>query len=378
MSAAVKPARLLALCRKEAMQIVRDPSSILIAFVLPVLLLFIFGYGINLDANKVRIGVVLEDSGAEARRFAAALAGSPYLEVQPGHDRAAMRARLAAGEVRGMVVIPADFSAKTTQGRGAAAAQLLTDGAEPNTANFLASYLQGAWQVWQAQRAQDRGQPPPAQLQLEPRYWFNPDTVSRNYLVPGSISVIMTIIGALLTSLVVAREWERGTMEALLSTPVTRAELLLSKILPYYLLGMAAMLVCVLVATLLMEVPLRGSWWLLFIVSSLFLGSALGLGLLLSTVTRNQFIAAQGALTAAFLPATMLSGFVFEINSMPPPVQAATYLVPARYFVSALQTLFQAGDIWPVLLLNTGWLLLSACFWLGLTALKFRRRLDAS
>ncbi|OQS39613.1 hypothetical protein B0T40_02405 [Chromobacterium haemolyticum] len=376
MSAPVQPARLLALCRKEAMQIVRDPSSILIAFVLPMVLLFIFGYGINLDANKVRIGVVLEDSGAEARRFADALAGSPYLEVRAGHDRAEMRARLAAGEVRGMVVIPADFSAKTTQGRGAAA-QLLTDGAEPNTANFLASYLQGAWQVWQAQRAQDRGQPPPAQPQLEPRYWFNPDTVSRNYLVPGSISVIMTIIGALLTSLVVAREWERGTMEALLSTPVTRAELLLSKILPYYLLGMAAMLVCVLAATLLMGVPLRGSWWLLFIVSSLFLGSALGLGLLLSTVTRNQFVAAQGALTAAFLPATMLSGFVFEINSMPPPVQAATYLVPARYFVSALQTLFQAGDIWPVLLLNTGWLLLSACFWLGLTALKFRRRLDA-
>ena len=287
-----------------------------------------------------------------------------------------MRTRLAAGEVRGMVVIPADFSAKTAQGRGAAAAQLLTDGAEPNTANFLANYLQGTWQVWQAQRAQDRGQPPPAQLRLEPRYWFNPDTVSRNYLVPGSISVIMTIIGALLTSLVVAREWERGTMEALLSTPVTRAELLLSKILPYYLLGMAAMLVCVLAATLLMGVPLRVSWWLLFIVSSLFLGSALGLGLLLSTVTRNQFVAAQGALTAAFLPATMLSGFVFEINSMPPPVQAATYLVPARYFVSALQTLFQAGDIWPVLLLNTGWLLLSAGFWLGLTALKFRRRLD--
>lgn len=165
-------------------------------------------------------------------------------------------------------------------------------------------------------------------------------------------------------------------MEALLSTPVTRAELLLSKILPYYLLGIAAMLVCVLAATLLMDVPLRGSWWLLFIVSSLFLGSALGLGLLLSTITRNQFVAAQGALTAAFLPATMLSGFVFEINSMPPPVQAATYLVPARYFVNALQTLFQAGDIWPVLLLNTVWLLLSAAFWLGLTALKFRRRLD--
>jgi ABC-2 type transport system permease protein len=217
-----------------------------------------------------------------------------------------------------------------------------------------------------------------ATLTLQPRYWFNPTTVSRNYLVPGSISVIMTIIGALLTSLVVAREWERGTMEALLSTPVTRAELLLSKIIPYYLLGMAAMAMCVLVATLVMGVPLRGSLWVLFVVTSLFLGSALGLGLLLSTTTRNQFIAAQFALTAAFLPAIMLSGFVFEIRSMPLAVQAVTYLIPARYFVSALQTLFQAGEIWPVLLINLLFLLLSAAFWLGLTAWRTPRRLDGN
>jgi ABC-2 type transport system permease protein len=370
--------RLMALCRKESWQIVRDPSSILIAFVLPVILLFIFGFGINLDANKVRLGVVIEDSGAEAQRFADVLAGSPYIEVYRDASRPHMRARLAAGEVRGMVVIASDFSAKVRKGQGNAAIQVLTDGAEPNTANFLGSYLQGAWQVWLSQRATDQGLPQPPITELTPRYWFNPTTVSRNYLVPGSISVIMTIIGALLTSLVVAREWERGTMEALLSTPVTRAELLLSKILPYYVLGMAAMLMCVLVATLIMGVPLRGSWWLLFIVSSLFLCSGLGLGLLLSTVTRNQFVAAQGALTAAFLPATMLSGFVFEINSMPLPVQLFTYLIPARYFVSALQTLFQAGDIGYVLFINIGFLFLSAIFWLGLTALKTSRRLDGN
>ncbi|MDR3479434.1 MAG: ABC transporter permease subunit [Burkholderiaceae bacterium] len=370
--------RLFALCRKESWQIVRDPSSILIAFVLPVVLLFIFGFGINLDANKVRLGVVVEDSGAEAQRFADVLAASPYIDVVRDASRERLRALLAAGEVRGMVVIASDFSSKVRQGEGSAAIQVLTDGAEPNTANFLGSYLQGAWQVWLSQRATNQGLPQPKMVELSPRYWFNPTTVSRNYLVPGSISVIMTIIGALLTSLVVAREWERGTMEALLSTPVTRAELLLSKILPYYVLGMAAMLMCVLVATLLMDVPLRGSWWVLFIVSSLFLGSSLGLGLLLSTVTRNQFVAAQGALTAAFLPATMLSGFVFEIGSMPLPVQAATYLVPARYFVGALQTLFQAGDIWSVLLVQIGLLLLSAFFWLGLTALKSSRRLDGN
>ena len=236
--------RLFALCRKESWQIVRDPSSILIAFVLPVVLLFIFGFGINLDANKVRLGVVVEDSGAEAQRFADVLAASPFIDVVRDTSRERLRALLAAGEVRGMLVIASDFSSKVRQGEGSAAIQVLTDGAEPNTANFLGSYLQGAWQVWLRQRATDQGLPQPKMVELSPRYWFNPTTVSRNYLVPGSISVIMTIIGALLTSLVVAREWERGTMEALLSTPVTRAELLLSKILPYYFLGMAAMLMC--------------------------------------------------------------------------------------------------------------------------------------
>lgn len=368
--------RLAALCRKESYQIVRDPSSILIAFVLPVLLLFIYGYGINLDANRVRLGIVQQDGGAEASRLVQTLQASPYIAASLSTSESFMRQQLQAGEVRGVVMVRSDFSSRVRQGQGAAAIQLLTDGAEPNTANFVASYVQGVFQLWLNQR--QSGQPAAATLTVQPRYWFNPTTVSRNYLVPGSISVIMTIIGALLTSLVVAREWERGTMEALLSTPVTRAELLLSKIIPYYLLGMAAMSMCVLVATLVMGVPLRGSLWVLFVVTSLFLGSALGLGLLLSTTTRNQFIAAQFALTAAFLPAIMLSGFVFEIRSMPLAVQAVTYLIPARYFVSALQTLFQAGEIWPVLLINLLFLLLSAAFWMGLTAWRTPRRLDGN
>ena len=371
---------LLALCRKESYQIVRDPSSILIAFVLPVLLLFIFGYGINLDTSKVRLGVVLEDQGIEARRFADVLKGSPFLEVEMGtgngNSRTAMQQQLQEGTVRGMLVIGSDFSSKVRSHRGVASLQLLTDGAEPNTANFLYSYLQGCLQVWQQQRATDQGLPVQTFSTLEPRYWFNPTTVSRNFLVPGSISVIMTVIGALLTSLVVAREWERGTMEALLSTSVTKTELLLSKILPYYVLGMVAMTLCVVVTTMLLDVPLHGSFWILFIVSSLFLGSGLGLGLFLSTVTRNQFVAAQTALIAAFLPATMLSGFVFEIASMPVVIQGVSYLIPARYFVSALQTLFQAGDIWHIILINSAFLLASALFWLGLTALKTARRLD--
>lgn len=380
--------RLRALCWKESLQIVRDPSSIMIAFVLPMVLLLMFGFGINLDTSRLDIGVVQQDHGAEAQRFAAAVYGSPYIRPVAGASLPAMQRRMDAGELRGIIVIPSDFSDKVARGRGDAVIQVLTDGTEPNTANFVASYAQGIWQNWLAARAAEHGvavagaasasaaTSATGAIQLVPRYWFNPTSVSRNFLIPGSISVVMTIIGALLTSLVVAREWERGTMEALLASPITRTELLLSKILPYYVLGMLAMVACVALTTLLMHVPMRGSLLVLFVASTVFLGSALGLGLFLSTATRNQFNAAQSALNVAFLPAALLSGFIFEIGSMPVAVQAVTYLVPARYFVAILQTLFQAGQIWPVLLMNLSFLLLSAVFWLGLTAIKTRRRLD--
>ena len=368
--------RLYALCRKETAQIVRDPSSILIAAVLPVVLLFIFGFGVNLDANRIRVGVVVEDTGVEARRFLQVLQGSPYFDLRPDTSREHLRAQVDAGDLRGMIVIMSDFSAKVRQGQGAAAVQVLADGSEPNTANFLGSYVQGAWQTWMDQRALDQGGSVQPRIELSPRFWFNPSTVSRNYLVPGSISVIMIVIGALLTSLVVAREWERGTMEAVLATPIGMGEFILSKVLPYFVLGLFALVLCVGVATLIMHVPFRGSITALLLVGSLFLGSGLGLGLLLSTVMRNQFHAAQMALIAAFLPAVMLSGFVFEIASMPAPIRMVSYLIPARYLVNALQTLFQAGDVWPVLLENMAFLVVSAVFWLGLTALKFRRRLD--
>ncbi len=368
--------RLVALCRKESFQIVRDPSSIVIAFLLPIALLMIFGYGVNLDANRVRIGVLVEDSGIEATRFAQSLAASPYLAVRSGTSRSQLDHWLDTGEIRAMAIVQSDFSARLDRPGDIAPVEVVTDGAEPNTASFVAAYLTGAWRNWLAQRAQDRGLAVPAGISLLPRYWFNPAAVSRNFIVPGSIAIIMTIIGAMLTSLVVAREWERGTMEALLSTPVTRGEILLSKILPYYVLGIASMLLCVAIAVGVFGVPFRGSLLLLILFTTLFLGSSLGLGLLLSTVTRNQFNAAQAALNAAFLPATMLSGFVYEIASMPPPIRAATYLIPARYFVSAMQTLFQAGFVGHVLVSDFIFLTVSAAFFLGLTALRTARRLD--
>jgi ABC-type multidrug transport system, permease component len=368
--------RLRALCRKETWQILRDPSSNLIAFVLPVVMLFIFGYGINLDSTAVNIGLVLEDTSPEARHFADNLYGSPYFIVHNAQTQAEVEQALTEGQVRGFVVVPVDFAEKLKRPTDTAPLLVVADGSEPNTANFVQNYVAGAWLGWMQQRASERGETPPVRISIEPRFWFNPAVESRNFLIPGSITIIMTVIGALLTSLVVAREWERGTMEALLASPVTRTELLLSKLLPYYVLGIVSLFLCVGVATLIMQVPFRGSLWVLWTIGSLFLASSLGLGLLLSTVLRNQFIAAQAALNAAFLPALMLSGFLFEIRSMPAVIQGITYLIPARYFVTAIQTLFQAGNVWSVLLRSGMFLVISGSFFIGLTALKTRRRME--
>lgn len=368
--------RLWALCRKESYQIVRDPSSILIAFIMPVLLLFVLGYAVNLDVDHLRVGLLREDNGAPAISLAKTLAANPSIALKAGRSRSELMAALEQGKLRGIIIIPNDFSRKLAEQGAEARLQLLIDGAEPNTAQFVSSYVQGIWENWLRQRQTEQGANHRPTIEILSRTWYNESNVSRNFLVPGSIAVVMTIIGALLTSLVVAREWERGTMEALLASPVTRLELLLSKILPYYLLGMAACWICLLVAVYIMGVPFRGSLMMLFVVSSLFLGCALGMGLFLSTVMRNQFNAAQAALTAAFLPAVMLSGFVYEIASMPLPLQWLTRIIPARYYASSLQTLFQAGTLMELLWPNLLCLLLLSLFWLGLTALKSRRTLE--
>jgi len=368
--------RLKALCKKETMEILRDPSSNLIAFVLPVVMLLIFGYGLNLDSTAIRVGLVLEDASPEGRRFAQSLEGSPYLTVIHAPNQAAAAADMVAGRTRGFVVVPVDFAEKLKRPAATAPVQVVADGAEPNTASFVQNYVVGAWQTWLVQRAEERGEPLPAQATLEPRFWFNPSSASRNFLIPGSITVIMTVIGALLTSLVVAREWERGTMEALLASPVTRPELLLSKLLPYYVLGIVSLFLCVLVAVFGLGIPFRGSLLALWGIGTLFLGSSLGLGLLLSTLLRNQFNAAQAALNAAFLPAMMLSGFLYEIRSMPAPIRAVTYLIPARYFVTSMQTLFQAGDVPAILIRDSLFLAAAAALFIGLTWWKTRRRLE--
>ncbi|NMP27474.1 ABC transporter permease [Rahnella sp. SAP-1] len=368
--------RVRTLCVKETRQIARDPSSWLIAVVIPLLLLFIFGFGINLDSSRLHVGVLLEQQSEEALAFAHTISASPFIQPTISDNRHELIQLMQGGKIRGIVVIPTDFAQNMARAGGTAPVQVITDGSEPNTANFVQGYVEGIWQIWQQQRSESRGESVEPLIDVQQRYWFNPAAISQHFIIPGAISIIMTVIGAILTSLVVAREWERGTMEALLSTQITRTELLLSKLLPYYVLGMLAMLLCMVVSVFILRVPYRGSLLLLFLITSLFLLSTLGMGLLISTITRNQFNAAQVALNAAFLPSIMLSGFIFQIDSMPAIIRAVTYIIPARYFVNTLQTLFLAGNISTVLVVNVLCLSVSATMFIGLTALKTRRRLD--
>jgi len=373
----VQTRRLLTLCHKETLQIVRDPSTLLIALAFPLVLLFVFATGVNLDSTVVPLGVVLEDSSPQARRFAETLAGTPSFRVSTGHDVREMGDRLRASAIRAFVIVRADFSYRFLNGYAPTPTlQVITDGAEPNTASFAAAYVRGAYEVWLREEMKRQGRPLPSGYTLENRAWFNPSTLSRNFLLPGSVTIIMTVVGALLTALVVAREWERGTMEALLAAGISRFELVACKLIPYFGLGLIAYVLCIVVTTWVFGVPLRGSIPVLMLVGATFLGSALGLGLLLSTALRSQYNAAQAALNIAFLPAMMLSGFVFEISSMPWPIRAFTTIVPARYFVAAMQTLFQAGDIWPVLWPALFGLGLAAVGFIGWTFLITRRRLE--
>ncbi len=366
--------RLRALVRKEFLQILRDPSSIAIAFLLPAVLLLLFGYGVSLDAEHVPIAVVVDRADADAAGFTGALQQSRYFTVWPMSSMIEAEQAMRERRVNAIVYLRANF-ARQRRGEGAAI-QVVLNGVDANTARLVSGYLEGAWQKWlrQSTRGAVPSFDPP--VLVHERVWFNSELRSRNFLVPGLIAIIMTLIGALLTALVMAREWERGTMEALLSTPTAVAEILLGKLIPYFLLGTGGMALSVVMAVWLFEVPLRGSPILLFTASSLFLFGALGMGLLISIVAKNQFVAGQVAIIVTFLPAFLLSGFLFDIASMPAFIRALTHILPARYFVALLQTLFLAGNVRSVLVPNGLALLGMAIFFLGLSRWKSRKRLE--
>ncbi|MBT3071707.1 ABC transporter permease [Rhodomicrobium sp. Az07] len=367
--------RMKALIRKETLQIVRDPSSLVIAVILPILLLFLFGFGVSFDVTKMRIGLVIEQPTPDTARFEASLANTQWFRVQVAHDRRAFLDDLTASRLEGVIVLSGDFSERIARG-DPAAVQIITDGTDPNTASLVNGYAQGAWQSWLAQLALSGGKEGAAAITTDPRFWFNPELESRRFLVPGSIALILMMIGSLLTALVVAREWERGTIEALLATPASVTEFLVGKVVPNFVLGLCAMAVSVLFAIFVFDVPMRGSVAALLAASTAFLLVALSSGLLISSLARSQFLASQIAMITAFLPALFFSGFIFEISSMPGPLQAFSALIPAKYYVRSLQTIFLAGDVAAVLVPSILILAFMSLVLMLLTARFSKMRLD--
>ncbi len=347
--------RVRALIIKESLQVIRDPAAIIIAFILPVILLTLFATAVSLDIKQLPIAVVKQDNSSYSGSLAAAFSGTNYFAVKPVRDFREAQEKLLSGALNGVVVIPADLPQRIASGDRSDLVQVISDASQPNTANFVGNYAQGVVKLWREQFIPQQQQ---QSITVASRVWFNPEVESKRFLIPGAIGIVMTMIGTLLTALVIAREWEKGTMEALLSTPAQTKEILLGKLIPYFVLGLIATVLCVLLSTWVFHIPMAGSWWAVLLLSSCFMMPALGQGLLISTLAKNQFIASMMALLSAFLPAFLLSGFLFEINSMPYLIQLLTHLLAVKYYIACIQTVFLAGDIWPLFLPNIAAMLL--------------------
>jgi ABC-2 type transport system permease protein len=343
--------RMVALITKEFRQIRRDASVFAVAFAMPLILLVLFGFGVSLNPSSVPLTMLVERSDAQTSSLTEALLGSGYFELRFATDMESAQADVLEHRSLGILHIKTDFTKRLLDGR-TADLQLIINGVDPNTVRIVCSYIDSALYLWMEQWRMRRDVREVAGVAVEPVVWFNRNAESRDYLVPGLIAVIMTLTGVLLTALSMAREWERGTLEAIMTSPATKRDILFGKLLPYFVLGTLSMAMSVATAVFLFDVPLRGSVLNVVAASLLFLAAAHAIGLLIANGTRNQFIAALVAIVAGFMPSFLLSGFIFDIATMPAIFQALTHLVPARYFVTLLQTLFLVGDAWGIVLWN--------------------------
>jgi ABC-2 type transport system permease protein len=372
--------RLLAIARKEFLHIRRDPRSMGMAVAIPMLLILLFGYALTLDVDNVPIAVWDQSVSPESRELVSRFDGSRYFDVRlrakgyPDIERA-----IEAGQVMAAVVIPRDFSARVSTGR-AAAVQFLIDGSDSNTATIALGYAESVTLGYSRDIAfrearvggTDTLRDP---LEVRPRVWFNADMKSKNYIIPGLIAVIMMVIAALLTSLTVAKEWETGTMEQLISTPIRARELVLGKLLPYFAVGMLDVLIAVGMGEFLFQVPLRGSVALLFGMAAVFLAGALSMGMVISIVTKSQLLASQLAMVLTFLPSFLLSGFMYNIGNMPKSIQVVTHIIPSRYFVTLLKGIYLKGAGLSVLLGEAALLTAFGVTMVLLASRKFRKKL---
>ncbi len=367
--------RLKGLVKKESYQIIRDPSSIGIAFVLPVVLLFIFGYGVSLDAQHVPMAMVIDKPDQATYDFVSGFGQSEYFSPVIMNNIQEAEEALIQRRIDGIVWLRGNFG-RALLSTGNAPIGVIVNGVDANQARITIGYVTGVWIKWLGRFSMEKGRPLDIPAKVDYRIWFNAAVRSRNFLVPGLIAVIMTLIGAMLTAMVIAREWERGTMEALIVSPVKIQEILLGKVIPYFVLGMGGMALSVAMAIFIFHVPLRGSFLALTGGSALFMLTAIFMGLLISQAAGSQFVAGQIAIVVTFLPAFMLSGFVFDIGSMPRAIQWLTHLVAARYFVSILQSIFLAGDIWPIFFSNCLWLVVMGTVFILIIRRKAKKRLE--
>ena len=340
--------RLAALVQKEFRQFFRDRASVALGVLLPAVLIVLFGYGISLDIDRVGVAVVLEDSSPTAHDALSGLALSPYVSPVLVGSMVDAERLMRAHDVDAIVRIPGDFAARLAAAD--ARVQLIVQGTDTTTAGAAQAYVGGAFARWAARQADREGGKasalaPAGNVVVEPRLWFNEGNTSTWYLVPGLVVLVMTLVGAFLTSLVVAREWERGTLEALFVTPVRPTEILLAKLTPYFAVGMLGFAMCVAAARLLFGVPIEGSLAVLTAVSVLYLVVALCMGLLISSAVKSQFLASQVALLTSFLPAVLLSGFLFDLRNVSLPIRVIGEALPATHFMALVKTLFLAGDV---------------------------------
>ena len=334
--------RLWAMARKEAIQLRRDTRSLVLAFLLPVLLLILFGYAISFDVRNIRTAVLDEDNSAQSRALLEAFRSSGYFSIERRLARSGeIEALLDGARVQLVLVIPPDFSAHLNAGRPAEL-QAVVDGSDANTATIILAYAR-AIATRYALDVQFAGRTVVPPARLESRVWYNEELASRNMIVPGLVAVIMMIVAAMLTSLTIAREWERGTMEQLAATPVARAEVVLGKLLPYVAIGLIDVVLISVLGAWLFDVPFRGNALFFMAASTLFLIGGLGLGIVISALGRSQLLATQVAMIATFLPAFLLSGFMYSISVMPAGLQAVTFLIPARYFIVVTRGVFLKG-----------------------------------
>jgi len=368
----MKLLRIKAVAKKELLQIWRDPLSLAMAFLMPVMLLFIFGYAITLDVNRIRTIVYDLDKSSLSRELIDKFSASGYFIVvdhvtgQKEIDR-----YLDSGKALAAISIPSDFSEKIRSGRNAQL-QVVVDGSDSNTATIALGYVSAISEIF-SQRLEGKRITPVIDPRL--RVWYNPELKSRNFIIPGLIAVIMAVIAALLTSLTIAREWERGTMEQLIATPIKTPELILGKLLPYFMIGFIDVVLSVLLAVFLFGVPLKGSVFLLMALSGVFLFGGLSLGILISIAAKSQLVASQISMVATFLPAFLLSGFMYAISNMPAALQMISYVIPARYFVTILKGVFLKGSTLSLLVTETVLLTVFGLLVFGIANRTFKKRI---